>query len=180
MWTCSWTWPRTSRGWRSPCCGGPSAGPATGRSQVRARGLTNVRIIRGRIADIHQLYGRFHFVVAPFRSVGKPCPNSILEGLACGRPALVSRFIDVADLLAREGAAVAFEPTAEGIVAAFHALSDRYEALQRNARACAERHFDLEHTVASYAAIYRRVGAGRRAGDVTDAVPGLACRELGG
>lgn len=123
---------------------------------VRGRDLPNLRVVEGRIGEIHRLYGRHHAVVAPFRTVGKPCPNSILEGLACGRPALVSRYVDIAGLLEREGCGVAFEPTAEGIASAFRELVGRYDELRPGARPCAERHFNLERTVSSYRAIYRR------------------------
>jgi glycosyltransferase involved in cell wall biosynthesis len=58
---------------------------------VRAANLQNVTVVAGRVSNIEDYYLDHHFTIAPFRTRGKPCPNSILEGLACGRPALVSR-----------------------------------------------------------------------------------------
>src|SRR5439155_25391088 len=75
---------------------------------VRRHQLSNVHILCGRIAQMHQLYGQHHFTIAPFVNVGKPCPNSVLEGLACGRPALVSKYVDVGGVLEREGAGLTF------------------------------------------------------------------------
>jgi glycosyltransferase involved in cell wall biosynthesis len=127
---------------------------------VHRAGLANVRILEGRVADMHRLYGQHHFTVAPFRRVGKPCPNSILESLACGRPALVSRFVDIGSLLESEGAGITFPQTKEGLREAFAALRDCYDALQKAARPCAEKYFDLRQTVARYSGIYGRLAGG--------------------
>jgi glycosyltransferase involved in cell wall biosynthesis len=122
---------------------------------VRKRGLPNVIIRRGRIPDIHRVYGDHHFTVAPFRTVGKSCPTSVLEGLACGRPTLLSQYVDVAGLLAREGAAISFDQNVDSLREAFHALRAEYGVLQRQSRLSAERHFDIRSTLGAYSTIYQ-------------------------
>lgn len=131
-------------------------GPQSRRAlrEVRRRGLANVKVIEERIADIAAYYRSAHFTIAPFRSGGKPCPNSVIEGLASGRPTLISRTVDLASVVARERAGVVFEPTADGILDGFHRLRDDYEAFQRNARRCAEAYFDIRSTVSAYRRIY--------------------------
>jgi glycosyltransferase involved in cell wall biosynthesis len=124
---------------------------------VRRRQLPNVEIMRRRVPDMHRLYEQYHFTVAPFRSVGKPCPNSVLESLAVGRPALVSDSVDISTLVAGAGAGVSFAPTAEGIRGAFHRLCRDYADLQSHARPCAERYFDERQTVRAYAEVYGNV-----------------------
>jgi glycosyltransferase involved in cell wall biosynthesis len=122
--------------------------------KVQERLSQNVVIHQRRIEDIHRFYGQFHFTVAPFRTVGKPCPNSILESLAAGRPVLVSRYVDVADLIEREEAGISFEQSLSGIQSAFQLLYADYQSLQGSARTCAEKYFDLQNTVRAYKNIY--------------------------
>jgi len=136
---------------------GPESEKALG--QVRERGLANVEIIHGRIPDMERLYQQAHFTLAPFRSVGKPCPNSVLEGLACGRPALVSDYVDIGKLLAAEGAGLSYAATLSGLREAFHTLRSNYNAVQAAARTCALKHFNLQATVAHYQRIYQQLAS---------------------
>jgi glycosyltransferase involved in cell wall biosynthesis len=117
----------------------------------------NVTLIKGRIPDMHRFMAKFHFVLAPFRTVGKPCPNSILESLALARPVLVSDFVDIGPLIESAGAGLAFSQGVHDLCGAIEHLCDDYAFFQRNARRCAERHFDLQRTVDSYRKVYERV-----------------------
>lgn len=122
---------------------------------VKARGLSNVRVVYGRVNDIGRYFAETHVVVAPFRTVGKPTPNSVLEGLASGRPAIVSHRVDIGSVLESEKAGIWCEATGPEFIGAFRRLRDNYPAFQRNARACAEKHFDLEVMLYKYDEIYR-------------------------
>jgi glycosyltransferase involved in cell wall biosynthesis len=122
--------------------------------EIRARCGTNVQIHAGRVANIHEFYAASHFVVAPFRNVGKPCPNSVLEGLAVGRPALVSESVDIGCFLERERVAVRFPCTIEGIQGAFVTMCREYTTLQANSRSCAVAHFDLAQLIRRYSDVY--------------------------
>jgi glycosyltransferase involved in cell wall biosynthesis len=122
---------------------------------VRADAPANVTFKPGLIPGMHKEYAEAHFVVAPFKTVGKPAPNSVLEGLATGRPALVSDFTDLGDLLEREQAGVRFTPAIDDLRRAFHHLCRNYDRLQSNCRSCAERHFNLDDVVGHYASAYQ-------------------------
>jgi glycosyltransferase involved in cell wall biosynthesis len=138
-------------------------GPAADRAleRVRQRAPVNVMLRKERIADMPEFLSRFHFAVAPFRSVGKPCPNSILEMLALGRPALVSDFVHIGDLLEREGSGLAFACTPESLVAAVDRLCAGYAGMQQGARMCAQRHFDLKRVTAAYQRVYEDAATSR-------------------
>lgn len=124
---------------------------------VQRRNLPNIHVVRGRIPDMHRFYQQFHFTIAPFRGIGKPCPNSVLESLAAGRPALVSDTVDISALVASNGAGVTFSPDVPGICSAFRQLTRDYGQLQVKARPCAEQHFDERRMVREYDSIYRKV-----------------------
>jgi glycosyltransferase involved in cell wall biosynthesis len=125
--------------------------------EVRSRCGDNVHIHAGRVSNIQSFYEAAHFLVAPFRNVGKPAPNSVLEGLAVGRPALVSESVDIAGLLERAGAAVRFECSIDGIQQAFAVMKRDYQSLQPNCRPLAREHFDLEVMTRRVGEVYDRV-----------------------
>jgi glycosyltransferase involved in cell wall biosynthesis len=127
------------------------------RAVVERRALSNVRIISGKLPDIERYFRSSHFVAAPFRTVGKPCPNSILEALACGRPVLLSDFVDIGELIEEHQAGIRFTPTLDDLRRAYRRMCEQYSLLQPNARQCAEQHFDLEQTRRAYETIYRRL-----------------------
>ena len=126
---------------------------------VRADAPPNVTFKPGRISRIQDEYAQAHFVVAPFKTVGKPAPNSVLEGLATGRPGLVSDYTDIGDLLEREQAGVKFTPIIDDLRRAFHQLCEDYDRRQSNCRPCAERHFNLDDVVRHYASAYHTAAA---------------------
>jgi glycosyltransferase involved in cell wall biosynthesis len=127
---------------------------------VRGGAPPNVTFKPGRIPRIQNEYAKAHFVVAPFKSAGKPTPNSVLEGLATGRPGLVSDYTDLGDLLEREQAGVKFSPVIEDLRRGFDHLCQNYERLQSNCRSCAARHFSLDDVVSHYASAYESAAAG--------------------
>ena len=124
---------------------------------VRQRAPDNVTIIKRRVPDMQRFLTEFHFVVAPFVTVGKPCPNSILEALAVGRPVLVSDFVDIGDVLQSAGAGLTFARHAERLCEALDTLCKNYGDFQGRARACAERYFDLRQTIDAYSRVYQSV-----------------------
>jgi glycosyltransferase involved in cell wall biosynthesis len=87
---------------------------------------------------VHRFLTAFHCVVAPFWSVGKPCPNSILEALAVGRPVLVSDFVDIGQLLQRAGAGLIFKRDAGSLCQAIEQMCQDYGSFQPKARLRAE------------------------------------------
>jgi glycosyltransferase involved in cell wall biosynthesis len=124
---------------------------------VQTMAPPNVHVVPGRVDRIQESFRAAHFVVAPFRSVGKPVPNSVLEALAVGRPALVSDFTDLGGLLERAGAGLGFRPTIDSLGEAFDRLRSQYAELQASARSCAERHFSLTAVVRQYGGVYDKL-----------------------
>jgi glycosyltransferase involved in cell wall biosynthesis len=136
---------------------GPQADLAL--EDVKAQAPSNVKIIKQRVPNMHAYLQQFHFVVAPFRSVGKPCPNSILESLAVGRPVLISDFVDIGDLVEETGSGVSFACTPQSFADAVNRVCAHYDAYQHNARPCAERHFDFRHTLQQYSQVYESLAS---------------------
>src|SRR5207249_11559388 len=90
---------------------------------VRRGAPPNVRISCEDVPNMAAAYARVHAVAAPFaRDVGKPCPNSLIEGLAAGRPAIATAEVGISALLDREGAGVRVERTIEGLAAGLRVL----------------------------------------------------------
>jgi len=88
---------------------------------------------------------------------GKSCPNSVIEGLACGRPALLTDTCGIAELVAAEGAGRSAPRTAEGLAEALDGLRADYDLHAARARALAERRFNRAAFVAAYGALYERL-----------------------
>jgi len=86
---------------------------------------------------------------------GKSCPNSIVEALACGVPALVSSTCGIAGLIARDGAGIATTRNSVDVAQAVRTLRSEHARFAASARALAERHFDIRQFVDAYAQLYR-------------------------
>lgn len=105
-----------------------------------------------------EVFASAHAVVSFYRpGFGKSCPNSLIEGLACGRPVLVSEHCGIAGLIANSRAGRIAPPSREAIVDELRALQDDYAALSVQARRLAERAFDREMFIAGYRAAYADV-----------------------
>ena len=123
------------------------------------RGLdlpSNVRVEHVDVTDMPTLYRSVHVVATLFEAgAGKACPNSIVEGLASGRPGLVSTSTGIAGLIDRSGAGVVTERRVEEVIHAVERLAEGWNCYARQARALAEEVFDLRRFVREYAEIYR-------------------------
>lgn len=86
---------------------------------------------------------------------GKSCPNSVIEGLACGRPALVSEHCGIADLVMHANAGFAVPRTIEAAVDGIGRLQSSWSVCGNAARTLAESHFDVRRYVQAYREIYR-------------------------
>lgn len=128
------------------------------RALAALRPPANVRVEWGDVPDMASAFHRVHAVVACFApGSGKSCPNSVIEGLACGRPALLTDTCGIAELVASEGAGRSAPRTAEGLAEALDALRADYDLHASSARALAERRFDSATFVAEYRAMYEQL-----------------------
>ncbi len=120
----------------------------------------NFRVVEGDVVDMAAEYRAAHAVACLFRpGSGKACPTSVVEGLACGRPALVTDGVGIADLLVAEGAGRAAPPAVEALADELEALRSGYPGFATRARSLAERRFDRQKTWKAYESLYRELGA---------------------
>jgi glycosyltransferase involved in cell wall biosynthesis len=118
----------------------------------------NFIVFHGNSADMRRYFAEAHATVALFeRSGGKACPNSVIEGLACGRPALVAKSCAVATLLERSGAAILVERDIQSLTLAIDRLAASIDEMASRARAFAEEHFDIRRFSRDYAALYNEL-----------------------
>ena len=117
-----------------------------------------------------EVYRSVHAVTCAYEDgFGKSCPNSVVEGLACGRPALVSRPCGIASLVAEAEAGVAFARTPDGIDAALEHLRAEYDRQCINARQLAVDHFDLAVFRSRYRNLYDQVATASTSASTADA-----------
>lgn len=121
-----------------------------------AGGLSNVDIITCEMHDVRELFRAVHAVVLPFTSdrLVKPCPNSLIEGLACGKPILCSKKVQVSSLIEEEKAGIIFEPHAKALADSARELAVNWGQYKNLARRCAEKYFSKDNFLASYSELY--------------------------
>jgi glycosyltransferase involved in cell wall biosynthesis len=122
-----------------------------------------VKVVDAR--DMPAQFASAHATVCCFaEGLGKSAPNSILEGLASGRPTLVSDTCGVAAVIGAHGAGAVTPRTVEGLSDGIDRIRENYGAAAAAARRLAEAKFDRRAIHARYAAIYDALAAGRPAG----------------
>lgn len=120
----------------------------------------NFRVERSDAVDMSAVYLRVHATACFFAAkVGKSAPNSVIEGLACGRPALVSDSCGIADLVAHWQAGAVGARSVEGIARALDELLRNYPRACRQARLLSEQEFDSRTALRRYSDIYDRLAA---------------------
>jgi len=84
-----------------------------------------------------------------------------MEGLACGRPALVSEGCGIADIIRSRSAGAVAARTVAHLSEALDTLQADYRRMALNARAAAEDLFDADRTRQRYASLYARLAPRR-------------------
>lgn len=112
----------------------------------------------GERTDIPALMGDYHALIHP--SLYEGLPNVVCEGLAAGKPILVSDVCDHPLLVADGQRGFLFDPTKPASIAQaigrLSALpSDRWQSLSRNAREFAEQTLGVERMVTSYETLFK-------------------------
>jgi glycosyltransferase involved in cell wall biosynthesis len=122
------------------------------------------------MADV---FAAAHAVVCAYApGFGKSAPNSVIEGLACGRPAILTESCGLVGVVTRGGAGVSAARFVGALAGAIEALRSRYDDYAAAARRLAEREFDANSFCAAYDALYQELaGQGVRERDA--AVPRL-------
>jgi glycosyltransferase involved in cell wall biosynthesis len=122
----------------------------------------NLHVIEGCRDDLPRLYRDAHLVACLFAGErAKSAPNSLVEGLACGRPALVTGACGLAAAVAHHRAGLVVEPRVDDLAAAIDVVRSRLPELSRAARRLAEDRFDAARFVARYESLYEELAAPR-------------------
>jgi glycosyltransferase involved in cell wall biosynthesis len=123
----------------------------------------NIRMDARRVDDMALVYHEADAVACLYEpGFGKSCPNSIIEALACGVPALVSTTCGIAGLVSREGAGIATPRNPADVAEAARTLRRERTQFAAAARRVAERHFDVTQFVDAYARLYESTAAAVR------------------
>jgi glycosyltransferase involved in cell wall biosynthesis len=123
---------------------------------IRVHGVTNVAVLAGVQGQMEDLYRRHDFTVIPYTTPdgGKECPRSLIEGLACGVPTLISEVAPFASFVAGQDCGRIFRCTPEGFVDALERALAVYPLISSNATRVARANFDLRGTLREYGRIY--------------------------
>jgi glycosyltransferase involved in cell wall biosynthesis len=133
----------------------------------------NIRIDVRRGRDMAAVYQEADAVACLYEpGFGKSCPNSVVEALACGVPALVSASCGIAGLVAEQEAGIATTHHPADVAEAARTLSREHTRYSSAARSLAERHFDIRQFVDAYARLY---DATADTGNASRSVPTRVC-----
>lgn len=131
---------------------------AAARFLAARRPPDNFVVERRDAGDMAAVYRSVHATVCLFEAaVGKSAPNSVIEGLASGRPSLVSDTCGIADVIEEWHAGVVSLRSREPLIEAVTRLQRDYARLSGHARALAEAQFDRTQALTRYDQLYGRL-----------------------
>ena len=137
--------------------------PTNSMSQLRTMIASHhlesqVEIVDKIFSDLKEMYALGDATIAPYKQgYCKPCPNSIPESLAYGKPVLVSDQVGVANLVVQEKVGEVFSLNALSFYDAIEKLRSHYVLYQSRTQSCAEKHFSLKKFLKSYQALYQQI-----------------------
>jgi glycosyltransferase involved in cell wall biosynthesis len=140
------------RAWRS---GHTSLAATT--QQIETAGLHNVTLTNGIVRNMPAIYHAHHFTIIPYTRAdgGKECPTSLIEGLACGLPVLISSVSPFAYFVEAHACGVVFDPTPDGLITAVETGLRQYAELSTRAVDAAQRHFSEDVLLQKMERIYQ-------------------------
>jgi glycosyltransferase involved in cell wall biosynthesis len=117
--------------------------------RIETEHLHNVMLTNSVVSDMPRVYSEHHFTVIPYTQPdgGKECPTSLVEGLACGVPVLISSVSPFAYFVAEHRCGVVFEPTPSALAAAVETGVRHYGELSANAVEAAQRCFSWKEVL---------------------------------
>jgi glycosyltransferase involved in cell wall biosynthesis len=120
----------------------------------------NVEVVNKIVTDIGGVLKNAHAtILSPETSSdSKPCPISLIESLACGRPLLVSNQVGIADLIEQEHCGVIFPPNIDAAENAVRKLQYNYEDYVINAQPTALKYFSVKTFLDAYESLYNKFG----------------------
>jgi glycosyltransferase involved in cell wall biosynthesis len=135
------------------------SGVAEVRRRIKLLGLPNVELVVGRVGDMSEHYAQAHVTVAPFLCPqrSKPSPNSLVESFASGRPVVVTQTVGLAEVVEEENIGRVTSSDVGSLLVGFEEVRGDWHGMSVRARAAAERWFDEDTFLSSYARIYECV-----------------------
>ena len=129
------------------------------QQSIKDRSLVNVHLTNTAVPDMADVFRQSHFLVIPYMTPdgGKECPNSLVEGLVCGLPALISSAAPFAYFVEQHKCGVVFDPDPEGLIAAVEEGVRRYAELSSNALEVSRVLFSQDRVLHHMAQVYRSV-----------------------
>jgi glycosyltransferase involved in cell wall biosynthesis len=126
---------------------------------IRTERLSNTKITNNVVPNMQSAYAKCHFTVIPYIQAdgGKECPLSLIEGLACGLPVLISSLAPFSEFVAQHGCGVVFDPTPSNLVAAVENGLRQYRELSANAVNVAHRYFSLDELLQRMECLYQEI-----------------------
>jgi len=120
----------------------------------------NVKVINQIIPNIEEVLKDVHAtILSPENSDEcKPCPISLVESLAHGRPLLASNQVGIANLIEQEGCGVVFAPDPAEAKKAVRKLQNNYTDYMAKAQPTALKYFSLDRFVHEYERLYSKLG----------------------
>jgi glycosyltransferase involved in cell wall biosynthesis len=143
-----------SRPWRS----GATALQVV-RQELDRRRLANVTVSEGVRSDMASVYHDHDLAVIPYTTAdgGKECPRSLVEGLACGLPALISDVAPFASFVRKNRCGEVYSSNVTSFSAAVESAMQAYPARSASAVASARTHFDRALTRQAYEKLYQQL-----------------------
>ena len=130
------------------------------RALARLSPPSNVHIEAAGGRDMPAIYRASHAIACLYApEFGKSCPNSVVEAMACGLPALVSDSVGIARLVRDSGAGFAVPRSVSHVVDAIRSIRQQRRGMAAAARRLAEQTFDVRAFLESYVQLYAGVTA---------------------
>jgi len=124
----------------------------TTKQAIVDSGVINIELSNTAVAEMNKVYCDYDYTIVPYTEEGggKECPNSVVEGLACGVPVLISNKCPFAQFVIDNNCGLVFEPTVSGLVEAINKSKEVADELSMSARKVAIIHFNIAETVSKY------------------------------
>lgn len=119
----------------------------------------NVILIEKPITDIREVYKTCGAVVLPFRgpALNKSCPLSLVEGLAAGKPVIVTKDVGVSNIIAENSAGAVCDVNYKNLAGAIEEVKSKIGTYRENAVKCAEKYFSLDNCLSEYSKLYNEI-----------------------
>lgn len=134
---------------------------STVQELIKSQNLGNVTLDTSLTENMAQVYQTSHVTLACFTDLSqcKPMPNSIIESLACARPVIVTRSLELAPMIEEANAGIVIDEDADQLAQALTTIQSDWDTYSKNARKLAEDKFCQQRFINQYLDIYENLTA---------------------